>query len=66
MELYNVISFCDMYRHSYFNETIRHGNLHCRRNAGGRKKWMQRTPAMAEGLTDHVWTIRELMDVTTM
>jgi ATP-dependent protease ClpP protease subunit len=27
----------------------------------GRKKWMQRTPAMAEGLTDHVWTLKELM-----
>jgi hypothetical protein len=26
-----------------------------------RKKWMQRIPAMAEGLTDHVRTIRELM-----
>ena len=22
---------------------------------------MQRTPAMAEGLTDHVWSIKELM-----
>ena len=22
---------------------------------------MKRTPAMAEGLTDHVWTIKELM-----
>jgi hypothetical protein len=27
----------------------------------GRKKWMKRTPAMAEGLTGHVWTIKELM-----
>jgi len=27
----------------------------------GRKKWTQRTPAMAEGLTDHIWTIKELM-----
>ena len=26
------------------------------------KRWMQRTPAMAEGLTDHIWTIRELLD----
>jgi hypothetical protein len=22
---------------------------------------MQRTPAMAEGLTDHIWTLKELM-----
>jgi hypothetical protein len=24
-----------------------------------RKRYQQRTPAMAAGLTDHVWTIRE-------
>jgi hypothetical protein len=27
----------------------------------GRKRWMQRTPAMAEGLTDHIWSLRELL-----
>jgi hypothetical protein len=27
----------------------------------GNKRWMQRTPAMAEGLTDHIWTLKELM-----
>ena len=26
-----------------------------------RRKWEPRTPAMAAGLTDHVWTIEELM-----
>ena len=26
-----------------------------------RKRWMQRTPAMAEGLTDHVWSLKELL-----
>jgi transposase-like protein len=26
-----------------------------------RKRWVQRTPAMATGLTDHLWTIEELM-----
>jgi hypothetical protein len=26
-----------------------------------RKRWAQRTPAMAEGLTDHVWSLRELL-----
>ena len=26
----------------------------------GKRKWMQRTPMMAEGLTDHVWTLEEL------
>jgi hypothetical protein len=26
------------------------------------RKWTQRTPAMAEGLTDHIWSLRELLD----
>jgi IS1 family transposase len=26
-----------------------------------RKKWLQRTPAMAEGLTDRIWTLDELL-----
>ena len=28
----------------------------------GNRKWMQRTPAMAERLTDHIWTMKELMN----
>jgi len=27
----------------------------------GRRHWVQRTPAMAAGLTDHVWSVEELM-----
>ncbi len=26
-----------------------------------RRKWQDRTPAMAAGLTDHIWTVRELV-----
>jgi transposase-like protein len=29
--------------------------------AGAGRKWEQRTPAMAAGLTDHCWTLRELL-----
>lgn len=29
--------------------------------AGAGRRWVQRTPAMAAGLTDHCWTIRELL-----
>jgi transposase-like protein len=29
--------------------------------AGGPTKWQQRTPAMAAGWTDHVWSVRELL-----
>ena len=25
------------------------------------KKWFQRTPAMAEGITDHIWSLKELL-----
>jgi hypothetical protein len=28
---------------------------------GGDRKWMQRTPAMVEGLTDHIWSLSELL-----
>ena len=28
---------------------------------GGRKQWQAVTPAMAAGLTDHVWTMEELL-----
>lgn len=29
---------------------------------GSPKKWLQRTPAMAAGVTDHVWTMDELLN----
>jgi hypothetical protein len=31
-----------------------HGN-------GSAKRWQPQTPAMAAGLTDHVWTLREVL-----
>jgi IS1 family transposase len=36
-------------------ERTRHGAM--------RPRWRERTPAMAAGLTDHVWTFRELLTV---
>jgi len=27
----------------------------------GIRKWFQRTPAMAEGITDHMWNLKELL-----
>jgi hypothetical protein len=29
--------------------------------SGSAKRWQPRTPAMAAGLTDHVWTLREML-----
>ncbi|WP_370574760.1 hypothetical protein [Methanomethylovorans sp.] len=26
------------------------------------RKWLQRTPAMAEKITDHIWTLKELLN----
>ena len=31
------------------------------RGSGSPKKWQSVTPAMAAGLTDHVWTMEELL-----
>ena len=33
----------------------------CKRHGAIRPRWQERTPAMAAGLTDHVWTFRELL-----
>ncbi|MDF0594099.1 hypothetical protein P0O24_10955, partial [Methanotrichaceae archaeon M04Ac] len=45
---------------AWYNFVKPHKSLRLEVNQG-RKRWMQRTPAMAEGLVDHVWTIKELM-----
>ncbi|VVB71692.1 Uncharacterised protein [uncultured archaeon] len=45
---------------AWYNFVKPHNSLRLRIDKG-RMKWMKRTPAMAEGLTDHVWTIKELM-----
>ena len=31
------------------------------RGSGSRKKWQSVTPAMVAGLTDHAWTMEELL-----
>jgi hypothetical protein len=30
-------------------------------HTGSAKRWQHRTPAMAAGLTDHVWSVREVL-----
>jgi hypothetical protein len=30
-------------------------------NPSKQARWQQRTPAMAAGLTDHIWTVQELL-----
>ena len=54
--------------HVYYNFCLPHASL-CQpllqpeptHGSGSVKRWRPRTPAMAAGLTDHVWTLREVL-----
>jgi IS1 family transposase len=43
-----------------YNWTRRHRSLRVQSSTPGRR-WDQRSPAMAAGLTDHIWSVRELL-----
>ena len=36
-------------------------SLRVRDKDNPKRKWMPRSPAMAAGLTDHIWTVKELL-----
>ena len=42
-----------------YNFCWAHDSLRIAAGDGQRRKWQERTPAMAAGLTDHCWTMRE-------
>jgi hypothetical protein len=44
-----------------YNFCWEHDSLRVAAGPGSRLKWSERTPAMAAGLTDHMWTMRELL-----
>ena len=44
-----------------YNCCWEHASLRQAAPAGAGRKWQARTPAMAAGLTDHCWTLRELL-----
>jgi transposase-like protein len=44
-----------------YNFCWAHGSLRRRAPAGSGRKWQERTPAMAAGLTDHPWSMPELL-----
>src|SRR5215475_9637190 len=53
---------------TYYNFCLPHTSLHLllpqpeiTNSSGSAKRWQPRTPAMAAGLTDHVWTLREML-----
>src|SRR6266567_2797394 len=54
--------------HVYYNFVLPHASLRQpvspplpTNGTGSAKRWQPRTPAMAAGLTDHVWTLREVL-----
>jgi hypothetical protein len=52
----------------YYNFCLPHASLRLpllqpepTKGNGSAKRWQPQTPAMAAGLTDHVWTLREVL-----
>jgi hypothetical protein len=45
---------------AWYNFIKPHKSLRFKIDAGNRK-WLRRTPAMAEGITDHIWSLKELL-----
>ena len=45
---------------AWYNFMKPHKSLRLKIDSGNRK-WFQRTPAMAEGITDHIWNLKELL-----
>ena len=46
---------------SYYNLVRPHRGLHLPVQEDSRQKWSPRTPAMAADLTNHIWTVKELL-----
>ena len=50
--------------HVYDNFCLPHASLRQpvpTHGTGSAQRWQPRTPAMAAGLTEHVWTLREVL-----
>jgi len=45
----------------YYNLVRKHKSLRLPLDDAPPQKWLQRTPAMAANLTDHIWTVKELL-----
>ena len=45
----------------YYNLIRPHKSLRLPVENGSKQRWYNRTPAMAAGLTDHIWTVKELL-----
>ena len=51
---------CAVIEDMYYNLIRPLKTLRLKNGNGGVRKWKKRTPAMAAGLTDHIWTLKEL------
>jgi len=45
---------------AWYNLIKPHKSLRLKTDSG-KRKWFQRTSAMAEGITDHIWNLKELL-----
>ena len=45
----------------YYNLAWAHNSLRVEVFGDPQRRWKQRSPAMAAGLTDHIWTVKELL-----
>lgn len=46
---------------AYYNLVRPHKSLRLRTSENTSTKWIPRTPALAAGLTNHIWTVKELL-----
>jgi hypothetical protein len=56
-ELQHALDFID----AHDNFVKPHGALRLRLSSEGDRLWMPRTPAMAAGISNHIWTLEELL-----
>ena len=46
---------------TYYNLMLPHKSLRQKVTGDPARRWMPRSPAMAAGLTEHIWTVKELL-----
>ncbi len=47
-----------------YNFCCEHATLRVAASVESGRKWQERTPALAAGLTDHLWSMREMLSHT--
>ena len=60
LRMHEAMSFLTLFVYNFLRA---HRSLRLPAPPGGRRKFLPRTPAMAAGLTDHIWTTREILSI---